>query len=240
MKHVILFGVLLLPLGAVTFAQQKPEVSTPKCTLGLAQSPELRGLRLGMTEAAVVARFPGVSVEKPDKFGLARLRLSMIDSSSMMIKSATRDKPVQPDITAGAADGSAFVIDSARFPTLKGVRRMQIRFIDGRVALLDVAYDDEIKWESIDDFVETVSGTLKLPKEWQTPADSDGGSTEKELRCQAFVISASTAADPTDTHAGPELNLQDSAAWEAMSKRQNDLTEKAKREEDTKRKAFKP
>jgi len=224
---------------AAALGQKKPDNPKPQCTLGINQSPELRGLRLGATQATVLARFPGVSLEKPDKFGLARLRLTVVDSSSI-VKSPARDKGVQPDMTAAADTGSAFVIDSARFPTLKGVRIMQFRFIDGRLAYLSVAYDDAIKWESVEDFVGTVAENLKLPKDWQTPAESDGSAQEQELRCEGFVISATTAADPNDIHAGPELILQDLAAWNGMSKRQNDLTEKAKRDEDAKRKAFKP
>ena len=218
--------------------QKKTENQKPLCALGLSQSPELRGLRMGMTPAAVLARFPGVSVEKPDKFGLARLRLSILDSTSL-IKSSPKDKAVQADITAGPNDGSAFVLDGARFPTLKNVRKIQMRFIEGRLAYLQVSYDDAIKWDSIEQFVEMVSSTLKLPPDWKRPEESDG-TQERELRCEGFVISANTAGDPTDVHAGPELILQDVAAWAAMSKRQNDLVEKAKREEDDKRKSFKP
>jgi hypothetical protein len=36
------------------------------------------------------------------------------------------------------------------------------------------------------------------------------------------------------------LILQDLAAWDVMSKRQTDLTDKAKQAEDQKRKTFKP
>jgi hypothetical protein len=111
--------------------------------------------------------------------------------------------------------------------------------IDGRLAGLQISYDDEIKWESIDQFIETISPALKLPQAWQTPADSDGDS-QKELRCEGFVIAANTTGDASDTHAGPELILQDLAAWDVMSKRQTDLTDKAKQAEDQKRKTFKP
>jgi hypothetical protein len=88
--------------------------------------------------------------------------------------------------------------------------------------------------------VEAISTKLKLPPQWEVPADSDGESQEKELRCDAFAISATLAGDPTDTHAGPEITLEDLAAWSVMSKRQNDTNQKAKREEEEKRKAFKP
>jgi hypothetical protein len=205
----------------------------------LEQSPELRGFRMGMTQAAVLARLPGVTIEKPDKFGLARLRLSIIDASSL-VRSSAREKSVQPDMLAAPTDGSAFVIDSVRFPAFKGVRKVQMRLIDGRLAYLQISYSDEVKWESVDQFVETISTTLKLPKEWQVPEDSDSGGQQKELRCEGFVIAANTIGDSTDVHSGPELVLQDPAAWTAMSKRQNDTVEKARREEEDKRRTFKP
>ncbi|HEX3084651.1 MAG TPA: hypothetical protein VHP99_09030 [Pyrinomonadaceae bacterium] len=237
MNKVILFLSLILCVPVV--AQKKPEDQNPRCPLRLDQSPELRGFRLGMTQAAVLARLPGVTIEKPDKFGLARLRLSIIDSTSL-IKSSPRDKGVQTDMVAGPNEGSTFVIDSSHFPFLKGVRKIQMRIIEGRLAGLQISYDDEIKWESIDQFIETISTNLKLPKEWQVPEASDSGSNQKELSCEGFVIAANLAGDPTDIHAGAELILQDLAAWNAMSKRQNDLTDKAKQAEDQKRKTFKP
>jgi hypothetical protein len=236
MKQIILFSLLPLILCATAFGQKATE-KKPTCTLGINESPELRGFRMGMTQAAVLARLPGVTVEKPDKFGLARLRLSIIDPSSLM-KPSPKDKGVEPDISAGPTEGSAFVLVSARFPALKGVRKLQMRFIEGRLSYLQVTYDDSIKWDSVEQFVETVTTNLKLPQEWKTPAESEG-SQEKELRCEGFVLSANMG-DTSDINSGPELILQDLAAWNAMSKKQLDLTEKAKREEDDKRKTFKP
>jgi len=238
MNKAILF-ILAIVLCPPVSAQKTAESKEPKCSLKLDQSPQLRGFRLGMTQEQALRRLPGVSIEKPDKYGLARLRLAIIDTSSV-IKTSVREKAVQPDITAGPGDGSAFVLDGQRFPDLKGVRRLQMRFIDGRLSHLQISYDDASKWESIDQFVEAISTKLNLPAQWQLPADSPGEGEEKELRCDAFVISASLMADPIDTHAGPEIVLADVAAWNAMSKRQNDTVEKAKREEEEKRKAFKP
>src|ERR1043166_7267649 len=239
MNKGILFGLLLLVSCSPLLAQKKVDNPKPKCTLGLDQSPELRGFRLGMTQAAALAKLPGVTVEKPDKFGLARLRLSIIDASAL-IKSSPRDKGVQTDMTATSTDGSAFVLDIAKFPALRGTRKIQMRFIEGRLSYLSVSYTDEVKWDSIYQFVGTISTTLKLPpQQWQVPEESDT-MQQQELRCAGFVLTANTSADPADIHAGPELVLQDVAAWNAMSKRQNDITEKAKREEDEKRKSFKP
>jgi hypothetical protein len=236
MNKAILFLSLILCVPVM--AQKKTEAEKPRCPLRLDQSPELRGFRLGMTQAAVLARLPGVTIEKPDKFGLARLRLSIIDAS--LVRSSARDKGVQKDMLAGEPEGSAFVIDSSHFPALKGVRKIQLRIIDGQLASLQISYDDEIKWESVDQFIEMISTSLKLPKEWRVPENSDSGSDQKELSCEGFVMAANLAGDPSDIHPGPELSLQDWAAWNIMSKRQNDLTDKAKRAEDEKRKTFKP
>src|SRR4051812_40330828 len=179
MKKVILFSLLMI-IGCVPAPAQNKIEQKSACALGLDQAPELRGFRLGMTQAAVLARLPGVTIEKPDNFGLARLRLSFMDSTSLL-KTSTREKAVQPDAFSG--EGSAFVLDSARFPAFKGVRKIQMRFIDGRLAHLQITYDDQIKWDSIDEFVDTISTNLKLPTQWQAPAESDGRQ-QKELRCE--------------------------------------------------------
>jgi len=239
MKELILLSAFVMLLATPGFAQEKTASKQEKCTLGLDQSPELRGFRMGMTQDQVLRRLPGVTIEKPDKYGLTRLRLTIIDASGV-IKTSVRDKAVRPDITAAPGDGSAFVLDGPRFPDLKDVRKLEMRFIDGRLSYLQIAYNDSSKWESIDQFVEAVSAKLNLPNQWRAPADSSGGSQDQELRCDAFVISASLDGDSADTHVGPEITLEDSAAWSAMSKRQNASVEKAKREEEEKRKAFKP
>jgi hypothetical protein len=58
MKKGILFALLLLILCAQVFAQKKVDNPKPKCGLGLDQSPELRGFRLSMTQAAVLSSCP--------------------------------------------------------------------------------------------------------------------------------------------------------------------------------------
>src|SRR5205807_2159254 len=126
----------------------------------------------------------------------------------------TRDKGVQADITARPEEGSAFVLDGAKFPALKGVRRIELRFIDGRLSFVLVAYDDSIKWNDIDDFVNTVAKSLSLPTEWQRPVDAEGEITQKELRCDGFVISANVGADPLDTRVAAQLTVEDLAAWQ--------------------------
>ena len=46
-----------------------------KCALTMGQSPEVRGLRLGMTLEQVKARFKIIEEEETDDFGVAKLQL---------------------------------------------------------------------------------------------------------------------------------------------------------------------
>ena len=64
-----LLTILLLISSAGVLAQQ------PKCALALGQAPELGGLRLGMTEAQVRARFKVIETEDADDYGISSLRL---------------------------------------------------------------------------------------------------------------------------------------------------------------------
>jgi hypothetical protein len=237
MKRIILIVMALLLCAFSLFAQNK-NVSKPQCSLGLDRAPELRGFRLGVPQAAVLARFPGTSVDKPDKFGATELRLGVIDSSVVSKGLPVRDKGVQPDLMLGA--DNAFIVDSARFQTLKGVRRIGFRFLDGRLSFIQLAYDDSIKWNSVDEFVETVAKALTLSPDWSLPPDADGSNSGRELRCEGFVITASVGADASDTRIGAQLALEDLQASKLLEKRQNDLKDKAQRDEDAKRKNFKP
>lgn len=242
MKQLILLVLLLLSFNATMVAQTKPEAAKFKCTLGVNESPELRGFRLGTPQASVLARFPGTSVEPADKFGLSRLYLSVIDTSLLPKTMSVREKGVQPQMagfsgTPGAEAG--FIIDGNKFPTLKGVRQVRLQFTDGRLSYLQLAYDDSVKWNDIDEFVENVALKLSLPGEWKAPAN-DAGTNQKEMRCEGFVITGDVSSDATDTRTAARLSLEDLVAAKLIEKRQIQLKEKVESVEETKRKNFKP
>ena len=239
MKRIFL-SLLMITSCAGTLLAQQNNSKPGQCTLPLDRSPELRGFRLGTSQAAVLARFPGISLEKPDKFGRTQLRLTVIDMTEFSKNSSSRDKGVQSDTTSGQGTESAFIIDSVRFAVLKGVRRVRLGFLDGRLSFTEVAYDDSIKWTGIDDFVETVAKALNLPVDWSLPPNADGSERARELRCEGFVITADVGADPADTRIAAQLSVEDLAASQLAEKRENDLKQKAQTAEDAKRKNFKP
>lgn len=240
MKRTILTLLIVLICALPLFAQGRTETKQTSCTLGLDRAPELRGLRVGAPQSAVLARFPGASLEKADQFGVALMRFTVIDSGVISKGLANRDKGVQPDMSSIPGKESGFIIDSAKFPALKGLRRIRFRFVDGRLAYVQAAYDDSTKWESIDEFVETVAKILNLPAEWTAPIESDGPSSERELRCEGFVITGNLNPDPADTRIAAQLSVEDVAAAKTVAKRQTDVKEKAQQDAEAKRKNFKP
>ena len=243
MKLIILSVVLLLAFSSLNLGQgnaQRAPAPAAKCTLTLAQAPELRGIRLGINQAQVVARFPGLSIDRPDKLGESRVRLNLMAALFYQRGTSTRDRAVQADIASGTADTPSFTVDGSRFPDLKGVRKIQLRFVDGRLAYVMVGYDDSVKWDGVDDFVDTVAKILGLPRAWQVPRDSDSIGKAEELRCDGFLMTATLGGDTTDSSIAAQLSLEDTALTQMVEKRQNDQKEKARREDEDRRKAFKP
>lgn len=85
--HLSLALLLLLVCSTGLLAQEN------KCTLTLSQSPELGGLRLGMTEEQVRARFRIVEREPADEYGVASMRLE--PTSSQGTGAAVRDTSIE-------------------------------------------------------------------------------------------------------------------------------------------------
>ena len=240
MKRTVVILLIILSCAWPLLAQGKNDPKQTKCTLPIERAPELRGLRLGTPQAGVLARFPGTSVQKPDQFGIAQLLFTVVDTGAFSKGLPGRDKAVQPDMASGPGEESAFIVDSAKFSALKSVRRVRLRFMDGRLSFIQLGYDDSITWESVDEFVVTVAKSLNLSGTWNLPEDSDGSGNQRELRCEGFALIGSVGADATDTRIAAQLSIEDLAASKIIAKRQEDLKEKAKRDDEAKRKNFKP
>lgn len=229
-----------MTLASIAWAQGNGNVPNAKCSLTLAQAPELRGFRLGLNQDRVVARFPGLSFEKPDEFGLTKVRLIIVSRDAYPGGSAGRDRGVQMDIATGTSDSRAFLIDISKYPDLKGVNGIRLRFIDGRISYFQIGYDEAVAWTDVDEFVQTISKPLGLSGSWQRGVDSDGSTREKELPCDGFRLTASLGGNSDDYHTAAQLAVEDMGARKLVEKRQSDQIEKKKRQEEERRRTFKP
>lgn len=239
MKRLTVYAFLVMALSSLAAAQSNSgTVQNGKCTVPLAKAPELRGFRLGMSQERVLARFPGISLDRADEFGRTKVKLTFMSHEDYPGGSVGRDRGVQIDIAAGTTDGKSFLVDSSRFPELKGLTTIRLRFIDGRISYLQMGYDDSIAWIDSDEFARVISKPLGLDGNWQRVDDSD--TKEKQLPCDGFLARAGLGGDAGDYHVGARLSLEDTGAARMLEKRQSDQAEKLKRQEEERRKAFKP
>lgn len=84
-----------------------------------------------------------------------------------------------------------------------------------------VEYKDEIKWQTVDEFVAASATALGLSTHWKSGP---------LLTCNGFTIQASSSLHPS-------LEMRDTAAQTAARQREDELR---KKEEDKRRSTFKP
>jgi len=147
---------------------QTPGGSTAKsqCSLTPEQSPEIRGVRLGMSADKLMAVFPEeahrTAVEnavkdskKADSYGFARVNLF-----------------------AGSPEAN---------PRFSGVAIITVELLDERITSFYVNYRGP-EWKNVDQFIAKLSEAFHLPtvEHWRP----EPGASLKSLTCDGFVIQA--------------------------------------------------
>lgn len=135
------------------------------CSLTRVQSPEIRGIRLGMTSAQLLALFP----EEANRHGIA-----------VAIKQSQR----VDNYGVGRFDLRA---DSGVVnPRLTGINYITIELTDERVTSFHIAYAGP-DWKTVDQFVAKLSEVLGLPNvaSWEP-----GDESRKSLKCDGFAVDA--------------------------------------------------
>jgi hypothetical protein len=130
------FALVLITTSAATISAQEPRCTVKHSDLPAIQ--ELRGFRLGMTMAEVLARSPKSAIKPADHFGFTTV-------------------DIFPDYAPG--------IDKS---TYDGVRTVSIELLDGRVSSLWIGYDKSFKWQTLDEFTVGMTAALKLPNGWRS------------------------------------------------------------------------
>jgi hypothetical protein len=194
---VIITGVL----GVSAIGQTQSGAATKRsCDLTVAQSPEVRHIRLGMNLDEVLGLFPG-SREDPE----IRSALSRADQQF----GVTRFN-VNPDRYASKAK-------------FEGIRYLMFEFLDNRLTSLLVGYSGP-EWKSVDDFVSRLSESLNLPgaKDWEASQDS-----LKTLKCEGFEIRAFIGGTGGNSNS---LYIRSLVAEQVVRDRQAEVKEKARKE----------
>jgi hypothetical protein len=195
----------LLPAKAATVEQSR-------CDLDLARSPEVRGLRLGMTLREALSRFKSSS-SLPDAEWCGRQTLAFDWSDDLLGQPAPRPKE------------------------LEGVRRIRLGFLDGRLAYFRVTYDQRAVPLTPEQFRLTLSTSLTLPGRWRA---ADGTKTWESLYsigCDGFAVVAGYNGGPyVELHDTGAIDLLLQRRREGRLRRQREAEE----ERERRRRVFKP
>jgi hypothetical protein len=137
------------------------EGEQPHCDITPAQSPEVRGLRLGMGLREIAARFRAAAMPEADSCGRQTLQLDW-----------AADLLGQP---------------APRPPELKDVLRIGLGFLDGRLAYFRVTYMAPLKPA---EFRSTLSAALRLPGTWRRAGGREPYDEPYSITCGGFTVMA--------------------------------------------------
>ena len=154
--------VFFIALATSAFAQTQSDVPAgQKCSLTLAQSPTIRGLKLGMDVEEVLRRFPDRSVDP-------QVRRVLLDADKQF-GVAKFNAPTYPHQSEFA-----------------GISQIYFEFLDKRLAAFTVHYEGP-EWNNADEFISRLTEPLKLPgANYWTPSSLP---THKTLKCTGFEVS---------------------------------------------------
>lgn len=173
---ILLFIIAALSLTALSQAPNQLSNQT-KCSLTISQSPEIRGIRLGLNSEQVLSLFPGSSEKGETKRALAEAGNA-------------------PNYGVARLYFQPFMYPSPAKEAFAGIESYSITLFDGRVTEIHVRYSGTSSipkgpfWRNVDDFIARLSRAYNLPdaKDWE------GSSDTKTLKCADFVIEASTSS----------------------------------------------
>jgi hypothetical protein len=132
-KKVALVGLAALCLSAAASGQ--PATCSAKLDQ-IKDTPELFGLRLGMTYEQVKERLPLVQFGGADELGVVK---------------TTFNPHFDPRV-----DPKSFA----------AVRSISLDFLDGKLVTLWIGFEETYKWPKLDEFVNGFATALNLPSQW--------------------------------------------------------------------------
>jgi hypothetical protein len=166
MKRLIIafFTLALISISA--------RAQTPQTACRLSEAPTIRGIRLGMTTADLLALFPGSANKREIKEALDQAKTSPGETAQLVL------------IPANFQTGERFArVDSVTAYLSRG------RLIGFGVAYIGPGSNGPV-WPSVDEWIAKLAESFNLPgaQGWSTFSEETSG---KVLKCSGFDIEAS-------------------------------------------------
>jgi len=182
----------------------------PPCGLGLEQAPKIGRLYLGMTESQVKQMVPSLRISAANELGVSNAELKAVDISTL--------------------DGSSSFFE--------GVESMALKFMDGRLSYIRVAYPVTNKWNSKDEFLSVMTAKFSIRADWRPFYDW----RNKEIRdaedlrdmaieCEGFRLAVGLGIEGVGGDQTPHYDLDDVKAAQLVKEREE---QRRRREEQQK------
>jgi Ankyrin repeats (many copies) len=181
------------------------------CALKLAESPMLRGFKLGMSLREVTARFHKFIMPEANSCG--RLNLEFTEGRGTL-----KNLALKPE-------------------ELTDVSRLRLTFVDERLAYLRVTYTRESSPFNPSEFRAALSSLLSLPGKWRATGGGDNWDQAYVIGCDGFKVMAGYLAGPyVELHDVEALRtlLQRKVDEEGKERRE------AEQERERRKREFKP
>lgn len=189
-----------------------PAGEQTRCALSLVRSPEVRGLRLGMSLREAVSPLRPPRVAEAEWCGRQTLEFDW--SADLLGQPAPRPREL-----------------------LAGVRRIRLGFLDGRLAYFRITYDEQDAPLSSEQFRSTLSSALALPGRWSRANDTGKWEPLYSVSCDGFqVITGYDGGPYVELHDTGAIDLLLRRRQETKLRRLREAEEKRER----KRRVFKP
>ncbi len=180
----ILKTILWVTIVSLLFIGCQSPNQIRNCATQLSEVSDIRGFKIGMPLDEINKKFSGIkpkpSYSNPEF------------SSEIEIKSFSFGDDYS------YSDGT-FSANTERHPELAGVDKVTLQFIENKVSMIRVSYD-ETKDISFDDtFFQKLSETLNLKDNW-LPASSENYERAKTIRCKDYTVKAEVYIKDIDTN----------------------------------------
>jgi outer membrane protein TolC len=198
------------------FSKQAAPVTQPTmkastlCTLGREQAPRLDRLYLGMTESQVKQLVPGIQISPVNELGVS-------------------DAELKPADIGNLGGSSSF---------FEGVESIDLKFTDGRLSYVRVAYPVTNKWAGKFEFLSMMASKLSIRQDWKPFYDWQNKEvrdaedlTDMAVECEGFRLAVGLGIEGVGGEQTPHYDLDDLKAAEVVKQREE---QRRRREEQQK------
>ena len=159
--------------------------SAQKAPCALKQAPQFRGFSLGMTTLDV---------------------RTMLENTTLFDLNAPRNGPGSQAVRLTAAELKEDIAE--------GIDEINLAFVDGKLALIKVTFNNVVVWESAQDYLTKMSETLGLPKPIPQNTTGNRGNEKYRFECAGFAVALAYSFGVS-----PNFTINDMAAQKIADER---------------------